>query len=1574
MAKRATPRRIESTFVQGFRPSEEIPARFGRRAFLTGAAGAAVGASAVVRAAQGVGSLTVDCTRTREGTVRKAVVRCGSLRWTIDTSLFEGDPRLLVEPEGEATRLRLSGARLPGTAFQLAFDAVVRPSLQGPLLKIRFEGAGVGGVDWSAEGPLAAWLRGEAPLEAPLTRAELQRLLGGTAQPLASQAVAVVAGAGTVRFGPDSAIEVGAPVRVQADGRTLPLGALALSPLPKGSPSVMASAPRAFTVLSGPVGDEGVVPIAIGEDRLWSISGDAGRLQELRLELHGSSAALLVSGSGACRLEASGLALGLARTRFAKLLGEGGGHRVLAADLVEEGAWLDLGGCGLELGPGHEGLLAQIEPDGRAQLAFDGSMRRFAAGFDDAVVAVRGGDPVPLEFEVGAQQRQNPPPTRQNPPPIRQVPTRTQNPSRVQMRPGLLEALLRLPFRIDVVRREDMLALSFEFINLSLQVGSGAPRLVRTNASKPAYLVVHFPSQSLAERTFEENDQGGPVLGDIRPVPSRLSGPTRLVFFVPTSVPYIVFNLKGEDGKGKNGLLDWSKLRPNIIPTAISPLGSNPRLRIDPGFINPLERVKIGGLVTPPPGGLQRVPPPDVPPGLVASIGGLLARRGEPQDRRVVAPPQDRRLVLPNQRTIQKLEDQLGTLAPNLDPTLILKLIPVSRLPIDGSPYYTAIEMPARLYLSPNELAGWAHRADVFAPGGRAELWHTRLGVQKPDGVDEGPTTVRAVDAVDYETDMGEIIMPGEMNQAMLREDRVGLVDNMTHRELAKDSRPFHIDRLMLTALGGYLKGEGAWDEVWQREQRKYVDSFIMAWAHRATLGRDHYVKVVKRGYLYPTGHPAALVFVSERKVQQTPQGPVIAFTRKKVYAIVRVPKLSYNANQQRELGFRSLECLTLETPPLTISAGAIPGSTAFWMRTSGGPFLFHLRGEDVEGRPVEWSMPMIFVRSVDPNLPNAAQTYQSNYNAAHLHYVNGPDAQPTRRHKTQGQKAAFAPDDTGKESTAFPLEELFFEGKWIGETGQKDFAKFQCVLHTAKVKVQALQYMAGADNGPVEVAIPNVYKQAGFGAANAAKAFFEVPSAKELTAGSDTTKTGGLVNLDQKISAFTKGKGPVGGALQQVLGGNTRPEDFMPDTLKILGAVSLWKLLPDTIPITPGNPNDPNSLKSPRLEVKFDKDPNGVPIRAKVEFRWYPVVNSWPADKPLLIIPPWSAQNPALSLVGDVSVELKSGNSDYSFVGRFANFKVDCLAPIMSFIILEFDELKFEAKAGGSPAITLAPDFPRTTFTGPLTFVQKLQDLIKDVISEPEPTLLASTYPMPRRLDGFEFKPFFDLQAGVIRVGFKLGVPTIGVGVLTIMNISLLAEVRLPLIGSALRVRFAFCERESPFRLTVMGIGGGGFMGIELGPEDVELLEASFEFGAAIALDIGVASGSVSLMAGIYYKLEQKKSTLTGYVRLVGKVSVLGIVRISIEFYLELTYEFDTDRCFGTATVTVEIEVLFFSFDVSMTVQKQFAGGKSGSEPQPLYASLDPEALPQASASQMTFTQAVSKSEWETIYTGAFA
>jgi len=71
-------------------------------------------------------------------------------------------------------------------------------------------------------------------------------------------------------------------------------------------------------------------------------------------------------------------------------------------------------------------------------------------------------------------------------------------------------------------------------------------------------------------------------------------------------------------------------------------------------------------------------------------------------------------------------------------------------------------------------------------------------------------------------------------------------------------------------------------------------------------------------------------------------------------------------------------------------------------------------------------------------------------------------------------------------------------------------------------------------------------------------------------------------------------------------------------------------------------------------------------------------------------------------------------------------------------------------------------------------------------------------------------------------------------------------------------------------------------------------------------------------------------KATLTGYLRMGGSLNVLGLIKISVEFVLSFTYDSDTDKAYGRATLTVHVEVLFFSASVELTVERAF-GGESG-------------------------------------------
>jgi hypothetical protein len=68
---------------------------------------------------------------------------------------------------------------------------------------------------------------------------------------------------------------------------------------------------------------------------------------------------------------------------------------------------------------------------------------------------------------------------------------------------------------------------------------------------------------------------------------------------------------------------------------------------------------------------------------------------------------------------------------------------------------------------------------------------------------------------------------------------------------------------------------------------------------------------------------------------------------------------------------------------------------------------------------------------------------------------------------------------------------------------------------------------------------------------------------------------------------------------------------------------------------------------------------------------------------------------------------------------------------------------------------------------------------------------------------------------------------------------------------------------------------------------------------------------------------------TLTGYLRVGGNVTALGLVSVSIELYLALSYK-DPGKATGIATLTIEIDVFLFSESVEISCERTFAGSAS--------------------------------------------
>ena len=84
--------------------------------------------------------------------------------------------------------------------------------------------------------------------------------------------------------------------------------------------------------------------------------------------------------------------------------------------------------------------------------------------------------------------------------------------------------------------------------------------------------------------------------------------------------------------------------------------------------------------------------------------------------------------------------------------------------------------------------------------------------------------------------------------------------------------------------------------------------------------------------------------------------------------------------------------------------------------------------------------------------------------------------------------------------------------------------------------------------------------------------------------------------------------------------------------------------------------------------------------------------------------------------------------------------------------------------------------------------------------------------------------------------------------------------------------------------------------------------------------------------------------SCSVGYLRCGGSLSVLGIVRVSVEFYLCFTYFFEPKKAKGRATLTVEVAIACFSKSVELTVEKSFGG--EGADPSFARPSTTPATL----------------------------
>jgi hypothetical protein len=481
-----------------------------------------------------------------------------------------------------------------------------------------------------------------------------------------------------------------------------------------------------------------------------------------------------------------------------------------------------------------------------------------------------------------------------------------------------------------------------------------------------------------------------------------------------------------------------------------------------------------------------------------------------------------------------------------------------------------------------------------------------------------------------------------------------------------------------------------------------------------------------------------------------------------------------------------------------------------------------------------------------------------------------------------------------------------------------KTFGGFLPRLFKAKVSLPALEAMLGSaagtqiaysdkylTNDPANATglFANIVNEVSSGVLNTAKLLSEFSA----------DKAGGFATPNLSVSGLTSSLGPLAGDLDKVAQDDFQPTDFfgdVKDAAMLFGTFSLADLL-EPLTMTAGAP-----------KVTFDKEilanpPPVLRMKLIAALDWAPKVKELPLGI-ATFHPKLDTTDAELEIHGrsekivEVPPPPNPDPGTYSMDGELTNFTVELLN------VVEIRFKRFAFTTGSGKKLDVKVDLDPGT---PVRFIEDLK-----FVDELRKSIPAGLFG-----DG----PSLDISPVGVKAGFSLGLPPVGVGVFSLRDVVLAAFIELPFLDGKPTFDFSFSTREHPFCLTVMFFGGGGFFHLQIDTKGIKLLEAALEFGASASIDLGVASGGVHIMAGIYFSIERREiageevdaATLAGYLRLGGELSVLGLISVSLEFYLEFRYEFAKNAAYGTATLTVKVEVLFFSASVEITVEKRFGG-----------------------------------------------
>jgi hypothetical protein len=824
-------------------------------------------------------------------------------------------------------------------------------------------------------------------------------------------------------------------------------------------------------------------------------------------------------------------------------------------------------------------------------------------------------------------------------------------------------------------------------------------------------------------------------------------------------------------------------------------------------------------------------------------------------------------------------------------------------------PSQTAIEAPFRLILSPASTALFAAVRNPVTRNGRTELWHARAVPRRPDGTPmQAPAQlpVRAIWTPDL---VSTTELPGwatnRATASLVPADRQGIVQKTTTEAPAKASL------LLVSPMGASLDIDAHW-----------TSDILIGWRHQSWLGRDNYVRVENAGYLFPFGFPAELITVTERIISDGE-----AFLRTQQFVVIRRSVVDYAQdpavpNPQpfagRNQPFTRVTTSTLVSPPLFAPINSGDFVTIADADLAPVKLRYKLTLTTKDGHPVTSDLPLVYLSDVDALTTDAITPFITAYND------KARTPEDLRTLPLGGQKVAYVPPALPADHS-LPTTGILLTAAVAGfNRNQSGTVKEQAafpVLASAAVHIEELDAIGGPQGVATQLSYDDsIYLPHGFGGENnsgevwaklastAAIQAADVPNQALQFALSQATG-GGMVAPQFAVDALSRVHGTITD-LKSIAKNHFDPTAyFKNEAIKLLGAIPLNQVIEIDDPLNNLPPLPSTDENIPKIRT------NRTGNTVETVITWNAKLKQFPeGDGNLFTFVP-APEGPDQRLRLEVRLTASPDGVQSSVVrGELHNASLVFLDMIKQSI----ERFTFETHNGAKPAIELKLGLPE--FLGDLRFLATLQDFL------------------PALPGGVKIE---HTPTGV-SAGMTLAVPTVPLGVVLVQNLAVGVLFNLPFTGAPATLSFSFSTREHPFAVTVMALGGGGFLTIGLstagGPPAIE---GSLEFGAAVALDFGVASGSISIMAGIYIAFGPRPDpqglpgpstvVITGYVRALGELSVLGLIHASVEFYLGLTFfkaGGSEGKVQGEATLKIRVEVFLFSTSVSVTLRKEIGSG----------------------------------------------